>query len=72
MDEEIKTLERNKTWLLIELCKGQKLIGLKSDYKLMYKLDGSIQKYKRQFGEEQRAIAYASLTGALVHFSVYL
>lgn len=43
--EEMKALERNKTWELVELPEG-KVVGLKWIYKMKYKPDGSIQKYK--------------------------
>ena len=42
----MKSLERNNTWELVDLLKGNKVVGLKWVYKLKYKQDGSIQKHK--------------------------
>ena len=32
MDEELTTIERNNTWKLIELSKGQKKINVEVDF----------------------------------------
>ncbi|KAL0438667.1 UNVERIFIED_CONTAM: Retrovirus-related Pol polyprotein from transposon TNT 1-94 [Sesamum latifolium] len=46
MDIEMKALENNKMWELVNLPKGKEVIGLKWIYKLKFKPDGSIQKHK--------------------------
>ena len=46
MDEEIATIEKNKTWKLVNLPKDKEVIGLKWIYKTKFKEDGSIQKHK--------------------------
>ena len=46
MDEEIKALKQHNTWELVELPKGKEKMGLKWIYKVKYRSDGSIQKYK--------------------------
>ncbi|KAL0345417.1 UNVERIFIED_CONTAM: Retrovirus-related Pol polyprotein from transposon TNT 1-94 [Sesamum radiatum] len=46
MDIEMKALENNKTWELVNLPSGKEVIGLKWIYKLKFKPDGSIQKHK--------------------------
>ncbi|KAK0607717.1 hypothetical protein LWI29_019074 [Acer saccharum] len=46
MDEEIKALEKHKTWELVDLPDNKEVVGLKWVYKTKYKSDGSIQKYK--------------------------
>lgn len=46
MDEEISPSRKNKTWKLIDLPKGKKIIGLKWIYRIIYNQDRSIQKYK--------------------------
>ena len=46
MDDKIATIQRNKTWELVNLPEGKDVIGLKWIYKIKHKEDGSIQKYK--------------------------
>jgi len=46
MDEEIKKIERNETWDLIELPKGYKPIGIKWVYKKKMNDQGDIERYK--------------------------
>lgn len=46
MQAEIKALERNNTWILIDLLPGQTLIGCKWIYRIKYKAGGSIKRYK--------------------------
>ena len=46
MDEEIAAVERNNTWELTELPKGQKKIGVKWVYKTKLKENGKVDKYK--------------------------
>ena len=46
MDEEIAAIERNHTWELTELPKGQKTIGVKWVYKTKLNENGEVDKYK--------------------------
>lgn len=46
MNEEIKMIEKNNTWELVEKPEDKEVIGLKWVYKVKYNEDGSIQKYK--------------------------
>lgn len=46
MDEEIKAIERNKTWELSTLPEGHNAIGVKWIYKIKRSSDGMIIKYK--------------------------
>lgn len=46
MNEEIISIEKNKTWELIDLPKGKNVIGVKWIYKTKFKEDGSIHKHK--------------------------
>lgn len=46
MDCEIKSIEKNKTWILTELPAGAKIIGVKWVYKTKYNEHGEIDKYK--------------------------
>lgn len=48
MDEEMRSIEKNNTWELVELPTGQKSIGVKWIYKTKLNKDGSIDKYKAQ------------------------
>ncbi|GJV20715.1 retrovirus-related pol polyprotein from transposon TNT 1-94 [Tanacetum coccineum] len=46
MEEEIKSIEKNDTWELTTLPKGQKAIGVKWVYKAKKNAKGEIEKYK--------------------------
>ena len=46
MDEEIATIQKNKTWELVDLPEGKDVIGLKWVYNTKFKEDGSIHKHK--------------------------
>ena len=46
MDDEIAAIERNDTWELTELPKGQKTIGVKWVYKTKLKENGEVDKFK--------------------------
>ena len=46
MDAKIVAIERNHTWKLTELPKGQKTIGVKWVYKTKLKENGEVEKYK--------------------------
>ena len=49
MAAEIAALEANSTWTLTPLSDGKKTIGCKWVYKIKYKADGSIERYKAKF-----------------------
>ena len=44
--DELFSIEKNKTWILVDLPKGFKSIGLKWVFKIKRNADGSISKYK--------------------------
>lgn len=46
MKEEIKAIERNQTWELVDRPTNHNIIGLKWIYKTKFHADGSIQKHK--------------------------
>lgn len=46
MDQEITSIEKNKTWSLTDLPAGHKLIGLKWVYKLKKDSEGKVVKHK--------------------------
>eukprot|EP00253_Pinus_taeda_P035868 PITA_35868 len=61
MDEEINSIERNKTWDLVELPKGKEAIGVKWVYKTKRNAEGKIERhkarlvvkgYKQQYGRD--------------------
>lgn len=46
MNSEIKLLQDNNTWELTDLLSNQKAIGCKWIFRIKYKFDGSIDRYK--------------------------
>ena len=46
MKFEVDALERNGTWILVDLSENVKPIGNKWVYKVKYRADGSIKRYK--------------------------
>ncbi|GJU58201.1 retrovirus-related pol polyprotein from transposon TNT 1-94 [Tanacetum coccineum] len=46
MDEEIASIERNKTWELVELPKGHQPIGVKWVFKKKMNAQGEVERYK--------------------------
>ncbi|KAK0579794.1 hypothetical protein LWI29_031544 [Acer saccharum] len=46
MDDEIRSIEKNKTWELTNLPKGRKAIGVKWVYKTKRNAKGEVQRYK--------------------------
>ncbi|KAL2541658.1 Uncharacterized protein Adt_02636 [Abeliophyllum distichum] len=46
MNDEIRALEENNTWLLISLTPGHHPIGCKWVFKVMFHSDGAIERYK--------------------------
>ncbi|CAA0815239.1 Uncharacterized mitochondrial protein AtMg00820 [Striga hermonthica] len=46
MEEEIRMIEKNKTWELVDPPNNKEVIGVKCVYKTKLNPDGSIQKHK--------------------------
>ncbi|KAG8487880.1 hypothetical protein CXB51_018329 [Gossypium anomalum] len=46
MKVEMEALEKNKTWDLVKLPRGKKLVGCRWVYTVKYKSDGSLERYK--------------------------
>ncbi|XP_074266995.1 uncharacterized protein LOC141590293 [Silene latifolia] len=46
MSKEIEALEKNGTWNIVLLPKGKKPIGCKWVYKIKYRADGTVERYK--------------------------
>ena len=46
MDEELRALNNNHTWSLVQLPCGNKAVGSRWVYKLKFHSDGSIERYK--------------------------
>lgn len=44
--EEMRALEKNNTWKMVDLPKDKKTVGCKCVFTVKYKLDGSLEKYK--------------------------
>ena len=46
MEEEITTLEKNKTLELCTLPRGKKIVGSKWVFTIKYHADGTVERYK--------------------------
>ncbi|XP_039063778.1 uncharacterized mitochondrial protein AtMg00820-like [Hibiscus syriacus] len=46
VEEELKALENNNTWIIVDLLKDKKPVGCKWVFTVKYKADGSIERYK--------------------------
>lgn len=46
MNEEMKSLQKNETWELVECPPGKKPVGCRWIYTMKYKADGSIERFK--------------------------
>lgn len=46
MEEELKALEKNQTWRLVELPNGKRAVGCRWVFTIKYKPDGTIERYK--------------------------
>ena len=46
MNEEMKSLQKNETWELIECPPGKKSVGCRWIYTVKYKTDGSTERFK--------------------------
>ena len=45
MNEEMKSLQKNRTWELVDCPPRKKLVGCRWKYTVKYKADGSIERY---------------------------
>ena len=46
MNKEIEGLNRNGTWVFVELPGGRKAIGYKWVFKVKYKANGEVERFK--------------------------
>lgn len=46
MQQEIQVLEDNNTWTIVDLPLGKKVIGSRWVYKIKYKANGGVDRYK--------------------------
>ena len=44
--EEIRALEKNETWEVMNLPRGKKPVGCKWVFTVKYKADGTVERYK--------------------------
>jgi len=49
MNQEIATLEANNTWEITELPPDKKAISSKWGYKIKFKLDDTVERFKARF-----------------------
>ena len=50
MDDEFQALMRNNTWELVPAIENQHVVSNKWVYRVKYKADGSLDKYKARLG----------------------
>ena len=74
MEEEIKMIEKNNTWELVNRPHGKDIIGVKWVYKTKLNPDGTIQKHKtrlvaiaaqREWSIQQLDVKSSFLNGVL-------
>ena len=46
MNEEMKSLQKNSTWKVVELLEGKKLVGCRWVFTVKYKVDGTTEQFK--------------------------
>lgn len=46
MEEEMRTLEKNQTWELVDLPRGKTSVGCRWALAVKHKADGSVKRYK--------------------------
>lgn len=63
MTREFEALEYNNTWVIIELPKGKKSISCKWVYKIKYKANGEVERYKSRLviGETHKLKGWISM-----------
>ncbi|KAL5542564.1 hypothetical protein UlMin_010274 [Ulmus minor] len=52
MDEEMKSLQKNETWELVDRPAGKKPVGCRWIYTVKYQADGTIERFKARLVEK--------------------
>lgn len=68
MEEEIESLTRNKTWILVHKPKHQKIVDCKRVYKIKEGEPNSRGKWQKALHEERVLTIMNLFTRFLVHF----
>ena len=58
MDEEMRALEKNQTWDIVELPKGKKTVGCKWIFNVKYKANGTLERYKARLVAKEYTQTY--------------
>ncbi|XP_028779763.1 uncharacterized protein LOC114736151 [Neltuma alba] len=56
MRDEMKAPEQNHTWEIVNILKGKKAIGCKWVFKVKYKSDGSVERYKARLVAKRQGL----------------
>ena len=74
MTEEIKSIEKNNTWQLVDLPQEKNAIGLKWVFRTKYHADGSVQKHKARLVAkgyaQEHGVDYDETFSPVAHFEI--
>ena len=58
MNKEMKVLNKNQTWKIVDLLKGKKIVECKWVFIIKYKTNGTLERYKTRLVAKDYAQTY--------------